>query len=78
MERSFISHLVTGFGNMVDRTWGFMKVYVSFFIGIVLTVLMLKLFGNNRPSLEFFALLTAIFSIIAYIVISYTFKKLKI
>ena len=78
MERSFIGHLITGFGNMVDKTWGFMKVYASFFIGLVLTLLALKLFGNSRPSLQLFAVSTAIFSLIAYLGISYTFKKLKI
>lgn len=78
MERNFIGYLITSFGDMVDRTWGFMKVYASFFIGIVLAALTLKLSGNNRPSLEIFALLTAIFSLIAYLMISYTCKKLKI
>lgn len=77
MERSFIGHLITGFGNTVDRTWGFMKVMTGVFIGLVLAALVAKLFYNSNLSFETFILLIAIFSLVAYIVILYICKKLK-
>jgi hypothetical protein len=78
MNRNFIGHLITSFGDTVDRTWGFMKVAISVFIGLVLAALVVKLFSDSNLSFGTFILLTAIFSLISYIIILYTFKKLKI
>lgn len=78
MARNFIGYLITSFGNMVDRTWGFMKVITGVFIGLVLTMITLTLLDNSRPSFEFFSVLTAGFTLISYITILYVCKKFKI